>query len=126
MIILDLGPPPTPPLSLNRERTMHHMARHRRLKPWRELAWAAANQQHTRALVAGRPCVITVVLPVVGNYRRDPHNYLPCAKACVDGLVDARVFPDDTHEWVTVNEPILAVNATSAEVRLELRAEAAA
>lgn len=27
--------------------------------------------------------------------RRDAHNYMPTIKACIDGLVDAGVIPDD-------------------------------
>ena len=37
--------------------------------------------------------------------RRDPHNVFATVKPIVDGLVDARFWPDDTAEWVTVLEP---------------------
>ena len=32
--------------------------------------------------------------------RRDPHNWMPTAKAVLDGMVDAGVFPDDNHAHV--------------------------
>lgn len=33
-------------------------------------------------------------------YRRDPHNWMPTAKAVLDGMVDAGVFPDDNHKHI--------------------------
>jgi len=126
MIVLDLGPAPAPPLSLNRERTMHWAARNRRLDPWRDLATWLARCSNTAEVVAGRPATITVVLPVKGHYRRDPHNYVPTVKAIIDGLIVGGVWPDDTATYVTVNEPVLAVNGRNAEVRIVFRDEAAA
>jgi hypothetical protein len=32
--------------------------------------------------------------------RRDAHNVAPTIKACVDGLVDARVIPDDSDRYL--------------------------
>jgi crossover junction endodeoxyribonuclease RusA len=53
------------------------------------------------------PSIVTVHLPVLGNRRRDPHNYFLTVKHVVDGLVDAGLWPDDTPEWVTTTEPVL-------------------
>lgn len=124
MITLDLGSPPTPPLSINQERTMHWAARNRRLDPWKITTFWLAKEAKLPAAIAGAPTTVTVALPVVGDYRRDPANYYPTVKAVVDGLVLAGVWPDDTPEYVTVNEPILWHEA-HAEVRLELREIAA-
>jgi len=121
MITIDLGPAPTPPLSLNRERTMHHMKRHRLLKPWKDTAATLCRSKRVQRAIAGRPATITVVLPVRGNLRRDPHNYVPTVKAVIDGMVAAKVWPDDTPEWVTVNEPILEVGGTSVRIIVEPR-----
>lgn len=35
--------------------------------------------------------------------------YFAAVKACVDGLVDAGIWPDDTPDWVTTTEPVLNV-----------------
>lgn len=37
--------------------------------------------------------------------RRDASNLMPTQKACVDGLVDAGIVPDDTAEFVTEEMP---------------------
>lgn len=55
------------------------------------------------------PATVWVHLPFTTARRRDPHNFVPCVKAIVDGLVDAGVWPDDTPEWVRVMEPELVV-----------------
>jgi len=40
---------------------------------------------------------------VFGDARkRDPHNYMVTAKACIDGLVDVDVLPDDSSKHLTV------------------------
>lgn len=123
MIVLDLGPPPTPPLSLNRERTMHWAAARRQTRPWRDTTCWLAMQARLATAVAGAPATITVHLPVGDHRRRDPANFYPTVKAVVDGLVLAGVWPDDTPQFVTVNEPVLW-HEPHAEVRLELRAAA--
>lgn len=123
MITLDLGAPPTPPLSINRERSMHWAARTRQLDPWKVTTFWLAKEGKLPAAVAGAPATVTVVLPVRGRHRRDPANFYPTVKAIVDGLVLAGVWPDDTPEFVTVNEPVLT-HSGNAEVRLELRAAA--
>lgn len=120
MIVLDLGPAPTPPLSLNRERTMHWAKRARQLDPWKVATFWLAKEAKLSAAVDGKPATVTCVLPVAGHYRRDPANYYPTVKAIVDGLVLAGVWPDDTPDYVTVNEPVLWHEA-HAEIRLELR-----
>lgn len=120
MITLDLGAPPTAPLSINQERNLHWAARNRRLDPWKITTFWLAKEARLPAAIDGAPATITVVLPVRGHYRRDPANYYPTVKAIVDGLVLAGVWPDDTPEYVTVNEPVLT-HTGNAEVHLELR-----
>lgn len=123
MIILDLGLPPTPPLSLNRERTMHWASRARHLDPWKVATFWLAKEAKLPVAVGGHAATVTVVLPVKGHYRRDPANYYPTVKAVVDGLVLAGVWPDDTPDFVTVTEPVLT-HTGNAEIRLEIRDDA--
>lgn len=120
MIVVDLGPPPTAPLSLNRERTLFWAERNRRLHPWRDLAWAMALTSGLPRRVDNTPCAITIYIPVPDHRRRDPANYYPVCKAVVDGLIRAKVWPDDTTEWVTVNEPVLQFRG-DASIHLEPR-----
>jgi hypothetical protein len=44
---------------------------------------------------------IVCYVRMTGNRRYDPGNYAPSAKACVDGIVDANVLPDDSAHYVT-------------------------
>jgi len=86
---------------------MHWAARRNRLKPWRQLTelYASVAVNPTPA-----PIVVRVTLTFARNGRRDPHNYSSTVvKTIIDALVAAGVVPDDTAEWVTVMDPVLAV-----------------
>lgn len=121
MVVLELGPAPAKPLSLNEMNGMHWADRRRRTEPWKALAIVMARQAGLPALIGAAPCTVTVTIPVRGMYRRDPHNYVPVVKAVVDGLVRAGVWPDDIPEYVTVNEPVLVIEPASASVCFEVR-----
>lgn len=101
-------------LSLNDR--MHWAKRASLVAQWRKAAWASA-------VGKGRlgPSLVAVELPVFGNRRRDPHNFVPTIKPIIDGLVDARLWPDDTPEWVATLEPMLVVGARNCRVRLTPR-----
>ena len=74
---------------------------------WRHLGWA-------RAIHARIPHFAAVDLKVtihLRNWRRaDAHNYPggPSLKGLVDGLVDAKVAPDDAEPYLTMAMPTLA------------------
>ena len=96
------------------------MARATVVAQWRRAAWAHA----VNAISRGRlqrgtpPCIVRVRIPVTSlNRRRDPHNYVATVKPIIDGLVDARIWPDDTADWVTVVDPVFH---TGGEVVVEL------
>lgn len=104
---LDLTfPRPTQPLSINR---VKHWAQRRRLcQPWRDATFALAHNR--RDGWGATPVTVQVVIPFDKPARRDAHNYTgTVVKAVVDGLVLARIVPDDTPEWVTVLDPELVV-----------------
>lgn len=44
--------------------------------------------------------IVEAYLAFGDNRRRDAHNYWPTVKACVDGLVDAGVLPDDSDKYI--------------------------
>ncbi len=77
---------------LNSNQRPHWAIRSRQTKAWRTEAALAAG-------VAGIPRQVRVwvvaELAFAGQRRRDAANWYPTVKACVDGLVDARVLPDD-------------------------------
>lgn len=108
--------PPAPLLSMN---DRHHWAvQGRYVKAWRTAAFVAARAAGLRDMPA---CVVTITLPVKDRRRRDPHNFTPTLKACIDGLVSAWVWPDDNAEWVTTTEPVLKVGVTYVTITLTPR-----
>ena len=64
---------------------------------WRQMTAALARVGGRRSFTRVH-VVMTLSWP--DRRRRDVANWHPLAKACVDGLVDAGVVPDDSHEYV--------------------------
>jgi len=86
-------------LNANRRRNMHWTKDRYLTALWREAAGWAAKASDVPAL---GPTRVVAQLRVVARRRSriDPANYAPTAKACVDGLVDAGIWPDDSADWV--------------------------
>jgi hypothetical protein len=121
VIVVDLGPPPAKVLSINAERRMHWAQVRRITNAWRDCAFAEAMVQVKRPRTQP-PSVVQVTLPLKrGITRYDPANYYPVVKAVVDGLTLARLWPDDSHEWVGVLEPVMVVGGTDASVSIRPR-----
>lgn len=98
---------PQPGALLNMNHRGHWRVRQRVTKQWRVAA-------HQVALLLGPPSQrvhgpswVRLVIPVPDRRRRDAANLTPLTKACVDGLVDAGCWPDDTPEYLTTLEPLL-------------------
>lgn len=114
-------PWPLDPWSTNQERTMSWQTLYRHVSTWRD-----ATMWHTRSILGGTthiptPAHIKVVISFPVKRRRDPHNYAgTVVKAIVDGLVNAGMFPDDTAEYVRVDEPELEVNKGSGYVTVTI------
>jgi crossover junction endodeoxyribonuclease RusA len=114
-VIADAGPdqPMTvelaqPSRTMSMNDRLHWRARHRLTKAWRNAAHVAALEQLGTSPSARRrqPCMVRIDFPVrAPGARRDPHNLAPTIKACIDGLVDAGVWSDDTDEFVVVLDP---------------------
>lgn len=71
--------------------------RARRTRQWREVTALKARE---RAIPKLDRCWVVAELRFSDKRRRDPANWAPTAKACVDGLVDAGVVEDDDHTRV--------------------------
>lgn len=107
--------PPAQVLNLNDR--MHWGARSELTALWRHAAFVhginaakhAIDDAPNRRFAWVRPyspSTVKVTFPVRSTKtRRDPHNWIASVKPIVDGLVDAKFWPDDTAEWVTVVEP---------------------
>jgi hypothetical protein len=93
-----------PDVLLNMNDRTHWRKRAVQVKNWRTAAFAATRNTTYDLLP---PCYVTITLPVRDSRKRDPSNWFPTAKACVDGMRDAGLWPDDDSTWVTVMEPKL-------------------
>lgn len=82
-----------PDFTLNKERTVHHHARAKVVKEWRQAFCELAQE----AMVPMLEQVEIIAQPYVLNarYRQDVGACFPVVKAAVDGLVDAGVLIDD-------------------------------
>ena len=95
-----------PLLNSNKNVAMHD--RRRVIARLREAAAAAVRECPAllEAMEARRPAPLFDRAHILGvlhpstNGRRDPANWYPSFKACVDGLVDAGLFADDDHTHV--------------------------
>ena len=96
---------PTRWLSANHRE--HWAPKNRDVQVWRRAAEVAA-LSHCGPLARGRtvfvwhqPVAITATVHKSRGGRWDAHNLMPTVKACIDGLVDARVLADDSNEFLT-------------------------
>ncbi|MEU2558408.1 hypothetical protein ABZ626_03535 [Streptomyces longispororuber] len=83
-------------LLLNSNQRLHHHRRAEITKLLRRAAWAASRGIPRLERVH----IIGVLHPEGGRHRRDPANWYPSFKACIDGLVDQGVLDDDDHTRV--------------------------
>ena len=67
------------------------------VKQWRDAAHVHARAGKLPALGKAH---ITATLRFRDRRRRDPHNYYPTIKACIDGLVDYGLLPDDSSDYL--------------------------
>jgi crossover junction endodeoxyribonuclease RusA len=70
-----------------------HWSRRQRLT--KDLRWAACCLARSALVPQLERAHVEAVYEPPDRRRRDPANLYPSIKACVDGLVDARVLPDD-------------------------------
>lgn len=98
---------PQPGRLLNMNHRTHWRTRWSVTKQWRTAAAQVALLLGPPAKRAHGFSFVRLIIPVPDRRRRDPGNLTPLTKACVDGLVDAGIWPDDTPEFVETLEPRL-------------------
>ena len=91
-----------PPLTANQR--LHWAAKARLTREVRQTAMVLA--RHHKAPRADRVIITLHWRPKVGR-KRDTINLAPLHKALVDGLIDAGVAEDDTHEHVSTPEAVI-------------------
>jgi len=77
---------------------MHPMKRAKLVRQWRQTFALLALE----ATIPSLEEVSIIVTPYAKDrrWRADVGAAAPCAKACIDGLTDAGVFPDDNPDYV--------------------------
>lgn len=85
------------PVLQNKYRTLHFRVWGPINKRWRETFYILALEKKTKFFT---PVNITVVHEVAKGIIPDCGACAPCVKAAIDGLVDGKVIPDDTPEWL--------------------------
>lgn len=85
-------------------------------KAWLEAGWAHGNEikaalRRDKVITPlQRPATIRFSFSVVGERRRDAHNYAgTICKWFIDGLVLAKVFKDDSSEHLTLLDPTFQI-----------------
>ncbi len=102
-----LSLPDGPHLTANQR--LHWADRFRRTACWRHNTKVIAREARIPAL----PRIgVHLEIHPPDRRRRDPSNWAPTQKACVDGLVDARVVPDDSPAYVVEGMPRLVPPAS--------------
>lgn len=104
--------------SLNAERKAHWSKRAEQARLWREQFWAEGLKQRVRFER------VEITVEICQKRLMDAGNAYPTIKAAIDGLVDARVIPDDTPAHVaqiTLLAPVRAVKGEPERLTLTLK-----
>lgn len=107
---LDVRPEPW---STNQDRRINPYDRAERIALWKQAAFLAFRQYRVREGITGYLPYSTVrlTIPFDTVRVRDPHNYCgTVVKAVIDGLKQAKAWPDDSAEYVQHLEPRLVVD----------------
>jgi crossover junction endodeoxyribonuclease RusA len=102
---------------LNANDRSHWRVRARIAKALREAAAYSARAAKIPPLERVR---IEAVLHPHDKRRRDPHNWYPSYKPCIDGLVDAGVIPDDDDKHLLSVEVVLGDPVRSGQISLRI------
>jgi crossover junction endodeoxyribonuclease RusA len=100
--------------SLNAERKAHWSKRAEQARLWRERFWAEGLKQRVRFER------VEITVEIAQKRLMDAGNAYPTIKAAIDGLVDARVIPDDTPKHVAQITLLAPVRVVTEPERLTL------
>lgn len=104
-----------PPLNLNQR--MHWAQKAKETKLIRSTVAVLA-----KGRVIPLPCVVTLVWTVSDARRRDTDNPAPTVKACIDGMRDAGLLPDDHSGYVVGSGTRIEKIPGTKALRLEVTA----
>jgi len=85
---------PKPDEWINANQKLHWAVKNSRVQTWRDTACYLARQAKLPQLAL--PASVNAYIIKDRGSRYDPNNLADTTKACIDGLVDAGVLPDDS------------------------------
>jgi crossover junction endodeoxyribonuclease RusA len=103
------------PLSLNHRQ--HHMVKARAVAEWRQAAMILARKHK---IPRCEKVEVTLIYRPADARRRDPLNLVASLKALQDGLVDAKVVPDDTPQYMHSPMPLIDASEKGQPTRISL------
>jgi len=86
------------PWTTNAERRLNRWKRAELVKEWRTAFHLLARAQ--RIPTQTQPIIITATVEQKGGVLQDVAACNPAVKAAIDGLVDAKIIPDDNSQWL--------------------------
>lgn len=105
----------TPPLTANQR--LQWWERAKRTREIREtVAWLAKAAR----IPTAENCTVTLIWVPKHRRKRDDDNPFLTLKAAADGIVDAKIVPDDTSYYMTKPTPVIRPPADSAAMWLEV------
>lgn len=106
---------------LTMNQRMHYMKKASLTRVWRDAAHWWARQHRLDCKDALGQVVLYVEFGTkTPNTRRDPHNWYPTIKAIADGFTDAKVWLDDSANYLRTVEPGFATDLEPQQVRITL------
>lgn len=106
------------PWGLLSANTRHHWSVNREVaRYWRQVAAFTARNAGVPRVDRGR---VVVTFHKATNRRFDPGNLSPVSKAILDGIVDAGVFEDDSHEYVIGPDHRAGTKSSTPHVVIEI------
>ncbi len=112
-----------PDAVINANDRLHWAIKSGRTKSWRRRTYLAAITAQRRGVLERAEWDRTVKheigisFPVASlNHRRDGANWHPTFKACIDGLVDHGMLPDDSGAFVVTSEPTFHARSVNPRV----------
>jgi crossover junction endodeoxyribonuclease RusA len=116
-------PDPAARLNANDSRGQSRIAaiRHtKQVRAWREAGRLCAFNGRRRPRIPNLATVTVFFGTDRPNQRRDPMNWYPTVKALVDGLTDARFWPDDDASYVLIAQPVFTADIKPAHFVIQI------
>ena len=96
-----------PPVALSPNARVHWSVKAKATRMMKEATYVLAKSQQLPAFTKAR---LHITFVIKAHRRRDADNWLAMMKGAIDGLVEAKVLPDDSAEFVSYATPTFVVD----------------